>query len=88
MPDRPSPRLLSRAALRARLGGLPWSEIAARMERGQIPGPVWGLAPDDPRARWDSPAVDRALDAASGLPATIEADEAALDREFGLPARR
>ena len=73
-------RLLTRAALRGHLGGLPWAEVVARMERGQLPRPLWGLAADDPRARWDRKGVDRALDLASSLPATLEADEALLDR--------
>lgn len=84
MAERPSPRLLTRAALRARLGCLPWVEIEMRMRRGQIPGPLWGREAGDPHARWDGKALDRALDAASGLPATVEADEAALDRALGF----
>lgn len=78
------PRLLTRAQLRAHLGALPWAEIAARMEQGRLPRPLWGLAPEDGRARWDRRAVDRAIDAASGIPATIEEQEAALDRALGL----
>jgi hypothetical protein len=84
MPSSVAPRLLTRANLRAYLRDLTWREIEARMLRGQIPGPLWGLATDDPHARWDRRAVDRALDAASGIPASVEAEEAALDRALGI----
>jgi hypothetical protein len=77
-------RLLDRAALRTYLGGLPWTEVVARIEAGRLPEPVWGLDPGDRRARWDIRAVDRALDRASGLPGTIEAQEKELDRALGL----
>ena len=79
-----APRLLTRGALRAHLGELPWAEIDARIKAGQIPGPLWGLPATDPRARWDRRAVDRALDLASSLPATLEQDEALLDKALGI----
>jgi hypothetical protein len=78
-----APRLLSRTGLRGYLRGLTWREIEARMQRGQIPGPLWGMPADDPQARWDRRAVDRALDAASSIPGTLEAEVAALDRALG-----
>jgi hypothetical protein len=78
------PRLLTRTRLRAYLHDLKWAEIDARMKRGQLPGPLWGIPADHPDARWDRRAVDRALDAASGIPASIEVDEAALDRALGI----
>ncbi len=77
------PRLLTKSDLRAHLGGLPWAEVAARIEKGQLPRPLWGLAPDDVRARWDCRAVDRALDLASSIPVTLEAAEDFLDRALG-----
>ena len=83
MIDTMPPRLLSRAGLRAYMGGLAWSDIALRMATGRLPAPMWGLSPDDSKARWDRRAVDRALDAASGLPATVEQDIDLLDRHLG-----
>lgn len=83
MADPPPSRLLTKPALRVHLGGLPWDEIQTRMKNGQIPLPLWGLAPEDSRARWDRKSVDRALDLASSIPATLEADEALLDRALG-----
>ena len=77
-------RLLDRVALRAYLGGLPWAEIAGRIEAGRLPRPLWGLALEDKRARWDRRAVDRALDDASGVPVTVDAASAALDRALGF----
>jgi hypothetical protein len=62
-----SPRLLSRAALRAYLGGITATELGERIAQGRIPTPIWGLKPDDRAARWDQRAVDRALDAAGAL---------------------
>ncbi|MBR0648100.1 hypothetical protein GXW78_00370 [Roseomonas terrae] len=79
-----SPRLLSRAALRAYLGGITATELGERIAQGRIPTPIWGLKPDDRAARWDQRAVDRALDAAGGIAATVEAAEAHLDRAFGF----
>jgi hypothetical protein len=80
----PEPRLLTRPQLRQYLGSIPWSQIEARMQRGKLPNPVWGLNPDDKAARWDKNAVDRALDHASSIPGSIESDIAELDRQFGL----
>ena len=77
-------RLLTRVQLGAYLGGLPWEELAGRMATGKLPRPLWKLDPADKNARWDVRAVDRALDAESGVPATIEAQERALDRSLGL----
>ncbi|SHK23597.1 hypothetical protein SAMN02745194_04511 [Roseomonas rosea] len=84
MPERAAPRLLTRAQLRCYLGGLDWSAVSQRIANGRIPGPLWGLAPTDPAARWDRRAVDRALDAASSIPASIEDDARSLDRALGL----
>lgn len=79
-----TPRLLTRADLRAYLSGLPWADVRERMERGKLPQPMWRLDPNDKNARWDRRAVDRALDAESAIPATLEAQEHALDRALGL----
>jgi hypothetical protein len=81
---RSAPRLMTRADLRAHLGGLPWALVLQRIDDRKLPGPVWGLAPDNKDARWDRQAVDRALDAASGLPVSVEAGTAALDRALGF----
>jgi hypothetical protein len=78
------PRLLTRAALREFLGNIPHTEIYGWIKRGKIPGPLWNLPPEHRNARWDRCAVDRALDAASNLPGSIEAGTAELDRAFGL----
>ncbi len=78
------PRLLTRTALREFLGSIPHAEIDAWIKRGKIPGPLWNLLPDHRLARWDRCAVDRALDAASNLPGSIEAGTAELDRAFGI----
>jgi len=77
-------RLLNRSGLRSYLGMIPWEQCKQRMHRGRLPRPVWGLEPDDKDARWDKRAVDRALDAESAIPSTIEAQEQALDRALGL----
>ncbi|MBO1080857.1 hypothetical protein [Roseomonas haemaphysalidis] len=77
-------RLMTRAALRAYLHGLPWGEINARMEAHRLPKPLWNTPPDHPAARWDRKAVDRALDAASGMPLTVEAGTAFLDKALGF----
>jgi hypothetical protein len=84
LPHRRSQRLLTKADLRAHLGSLPWAEITDRMERGQIPRPLWGQSPENARARWDLRAVDRALDLASSIPLTLEAEEEMLDRALGI----
>jgi hypothetical protein len=70
--------------LQTMLGNMPWSAVCARMERGQLPSPLWGVAASDKAARWDARAVNRALDRASAIPNSIEADTAALDRHFGI----
>jgi hypothetical protein len=80
----PEPRLLTRAALREYLGSIPHAEVDALIKRGKIPGPLYNLAADHKHARWDRCAVDRALDAASNLPGSIEAGTAELDRAFGF----
>lgn len=77
-------RLLTRTMLQTLLGNLPWAEVTARMDRGQIPKPVWGIDPREKTARWDSRAVNRALDRASAIPNSIEADIAELDRAYGI----
>jgi hypothetical protein len=77
-------RLLTKADLRSYLAGLPWIEVVQRIERGKLPQPMWRLDPADKNARWDRKAVDRALDAESAIPATLEAQEQALDRALGL----
>src|ERR1700726_4085251 len=63
----PDARLLTRAMLRAFLGNMAWPEVCVRMKRGQIPKPLWGVPADDKTARWDSRAVNRALDRASEI---------------------
>lgn len=78
------PRLLTRPQLRAYLGNIAAAELDARMAKGRLPKPVWGLEPGDKAARWDRRAVDRALDRASGIPGSIEADMQLLDRALGL----
>lgn len=78
------PRLLTKAELREVLGKIAWSEVCARMERGQIPKPIWNVPAEDKAARWDLRAVDRALDSASSIPGSIESDLAALDRAIGF----
>lgn len=78
------PRLLTRTALRLYLGSLPLAEIEHRMKHGLLPQPLWDLAWDHPLARWDRAAVNRALDRASRMPATLEAQGEALDRALGL----
>ena len=78
------PRLLDRAELRVYLGGLPWAEVSARIERGKLPRPLWRLELNDKHARWDRRAIDRALDAESAIPASLEAQEQALDRALGF----
>ena len=86
MPDgaaRPA-RLLTRAELRRYLGGISAAELADRIAARQLPRPLWGLPPEDARARWDQRAVDRALDAASGLLVSVETATATLDRALGL----
>jgi hypothetical protein len=60
------PRLLSRVALCAYLGDLPWSEVAFWIESGYLPGPLNGASVLDKNARWDSKAIDQALDEAPG----------------------
>ncbi len=84
MPDRGAPRLLTRGAMRAYCGGVSWAAIADRIARGQLPGPLWGLPADHKEARWDRRAVDRALDAASGVPATLDQQTLEMDRALGL----
>jgi hypothetical protein len=79
------PRLLTRAQLKAYLQ-ITEPELALRMTRGQVPGPIWGSDVDLFSARWDRRAVDRALDRASGAPATVESDSEALDRALGIAA--
>ncbi len=85
MPDGSAhaPRLLTRAQLRGYLQ-ITVTELAERIDARQLPPPMWGLAPDNPRARWDIRQVDRMLDAAAGPAATVEAAERHLDRAFGL----
>lgn len=78
-----APRLLTRAQLRQYLQ-ITVTELAERIDRGEIPRPLWGAKPDDRAARWDVRAVDRALDAASGPTASVAAAEAFLDRALGL----
>ena len=78
------PRLLTKAALRNYLGGLRWTEIQTRMQRGQLPRPLWNQEPDSPHARWDLRSVDRALDATSSIPGTVERDTEILDRAFAF----
>ena len=85
MPDGAHPpRLLSRGALRTYLGGITVADLEQRIAMGLIPSPLWGARPDDKTARWDVRAVDRALDAAGGVAATVEAAEAHLDRALGF----
>jgi hypothetical protein len=53
------------------------------MRTGRIPAPLYGLPPVHPNARWDRKAVDRALDAESGIPLSIEQDILEMDRAIG-----
>ncbi len=86
MTDRSShaPRLLTRAALRAYLGGISATELEERVSAGLLPPPMWGAAPADRSARWDVRAVDRALDSAGGPSASVQAAEHHLDRALGF----
>jgi hypothetical protein len=59
-------------------------ELHARMQEGQLPMPLWGVSPDDLRARWSRAAVERALDTPHGPGATVEGAERLLDRALGL----
>ena len=89
MTDRPpiwprgwgAPRLLTRAQVRGYLQ-CDDAELTLRMQRGQVPGPLWNSNPALPSARWDRVAVDRALNRASTMP-NLDADEALLDRALG-----
>jgi hypothetical protein len=74
---------MRRAQLRDYLGGVPWTEVEERMRTGRIPAPLYGLPPVHPNARWDRKAVDRALDAESGIPLSIEQDILEMDRAIG-----
>lgn len=78
------PRLVTRAQLRAYLGGISTTVLAERIAAGLLPPPVWGLHPTDKAARWDLRRVDRMLDEAAGPTATLEAAERHLDRALGL----
>lgn len=78
------PRLVTRAQLRAYLGGIGATELAERIAAGLLPPPLWGLHPADKAARWDLRRVDRMLDEAAGPTATVEAAERHLDRALGL----
>lgn len=78
------PRLLTRAQLRAYLGDIAAAELDERIRRGRLPGPLWGATPGDKAARWDRRAVDMALDRASAIPGSLEADTLILDRSLGL----
>jgi hypothetical protein len=74
-----SPRLLTRAQVRGYLQCND-SELTARMERGQLPGPLWKCDAALPSARWDRAALDRAINRASAIPASIDAAVEELDR--------
>jgi|HigsolmetaAR206D_1030411.scaffolds.fasta_scaffold08514_2 hypothetical protein len=78
-----TPRTLTRAQLRAYLQ-VTHAEIDQRMAEGRLPKPLWGTEPDDPRARWDRAAVDRALDNEAGPTATLAAAERHLDHALGI----
>ncbi len=78
-----APRLLKREQLRGYLQ-VDEAELADRIARGQVPGPLWGCHADLPNARWDRHAVDRAMDRASAIPCQVTADTEDLDREFGF----
>lgn len=78
------PRLVTRAQLRAYLGGLTARELDERIGAGVLPRPLWGRQPADKAARWDLRRVDRMLDEAAGPAATVEAAERHLDRALGL----
>jgi hypothetical protein len=78
------PRLLTRTQLRGYLGGISLTELDRRMTSGRLPGPLWGVAAADKAARWDRRAVDHALDCASAIPGSVEADVQILDRGLGL----
>jgi hypothetical protein len=80
-----APRLLRRAQVRAYLQ-IEEREMADRMRRGQLPGPLWGCDPELPSARWDRQAVDRAVNRASAIPDHTVAATEELDREFGFRA--
>jgi hypothetical protein len=59
------------------------TELTALMRHGQLPGPLWLCDPALPSARWDRVAVDRALNRASAIPASIDAAVEELDRALG-----
>lgn len=81
-----APRLLTRANVRSYLQ-IDDAELIARMRRGHVPKPLWGTDPALPAARWDRQAIDRALDRASAVPSSIEADEDKLDKALGTGRR-
>ncbi len=78
-----APRLLKREQLRAYLQ-VPDAELQSRMDKGQVPGPLWGCDAALSSARWDRHAVDRAVDRASAIPSHIDAAVEELDHEFGI----
>lgn len=78
-----APRLLTRAQVRAYLQ-VTDKELTARMQRGQIPGPLWGSDAALDNARWDRQAIDRAVDRASAIPAHLDAAAEELDLALGL----
>jgi hypothetical protein len=75
---------MTRARLRKYLGNIPWADIERRMDSGRIPRPLWGVPPSDKNARWDQKAVDRTIDGASQIPASIEDHIRDLDKAFGF----
>ena len=78
------PRTFTRAQLRAYLSGMQWREVLERIDSGQLPPPLWGREPTDPKAVWDRKQVDRAIDEASGASRPAEEYEKMLDRALGF----
>jgi hypothetical protein len=77
-----TPRLLMRDQVRDYLQ-IEDAELAQRMARGQIPGPLWGCDPALPSARRDRKGIDRAIDRASMIPINDLAGVEELGRALG-----
>jgi hypothetical protein len=78
-------RMMNRTKLRQYLGGMMWSEVLRRIDNDELPMPLWGVAPSDPKALWDVHMVDKALDLAhGGAGPSIDDQVKMLDRALGF----